>query len=214
MNLIIRCNVLHPPSRSAQRLPHGRHRVPPGSTLRALARERAGGGYLGDNLGPAERRPPPNAVRASPERSDSRAPVNSAAGRALAASDSEQWARPEARSRFAVRLERMMSHGSPPMNDRAGRHYPLSDTSVVWCRDPRSGLVLLDVVPYLIFRDPVFLTHPDRLQALGFDHLPHSLGAHFQDVGHILCCVKNGDRGHWCTARYRHMHLISLPRGA
>jgi len=34
----MRCNSLHPLSRSAQRLPRGRHRVPPGSTLRVLTR--------------------------------------------------------------------------------------------------------------------------------------------------------------------------------
>jgi len=45
------------------------------------------------NREPAPRRPPPNAVRASPERSDTRAPGHPAAGRALAASGSEQWAK-------------------------------------------------------------------------------------------------------------------------
>jgi hypothetical protein len=121
-----------------QRPPRSRHRVPPGSTLRALARGKTGGSYPrgqashlfpvisdkrsvkrsarsgrtqpgvrnmrrnhGRHLLPgpgseimekvqstvdrqhplknrtsAERKPPPNAVRASPERSDTRAPIN------------------------------------------------------------------------------------------------------------------------------------------
>jgi len=70
--------------------------------------------------------------------------INSAAGRALAASGSEQWARPEARSRFAARLERMMTRGSPPMNDRGPAGISL-DGSWCYCRDP-PGQVLFSSI--------------------------------------------------------------------
>ncbi len=66
---------------------------------------------------------------------------------------------------FRIPSEKMICHDTSPMNDRAGRHQLLSDTSVVWCRDPRSRLILFDILANLFIRDPVFLPHPDRLQA-------------------------------------------------
>ena len=56
---------------------HGRHYpTSPGREIRETVRSTVDRQQYTENREPAEWRPPPNAVRASPERSDTRAPVN------------------------------------------------------------------------------------------------------------------------------------------
>jgi len=61
---------------------------------------------LPENRGTAERRPPPNAVRASPRAKRYQGPCQPAVGRALAASEASSGRRPEARSSFVSRQKR------------------------------------------------------------------------------------------------------------
>ncbi len=76
MQRSVRSGSRQPVMRSLRRN-HGRpHATSPGRKIRETVQSTVDRQQSPGNQGPAERRPPPNAVRASPERSDTRAPVN------------------------------------------------------------------------------------------------------------------------------------------
>ena len=72
----VRSGTVQPVMRSLRRY-HGRLIASsPRGEIRETVRSMVNRQQYPENRGPAERRPPPNAVRASPKRSDTRTPVN------------------------------------------------------------------------------------------------------------------------------------------
>ena len=97
------------------------------------------------------------------------------------------------------------------MNDRPAWHHALS-IHRVWCRDPWSRLILFDILANLFIRDPVFLAYPDRLESV-FDLIIRRFRTHLQEVRNLFGRVKTGV-GSLLRFPDRHIHEISLPRGA